>query len=685
MKKIILTFIALVACGLVANAATKYEINIAGTEVTSDNCSYIAASNDNDITSGYAVYTPSTNTLTCYNLKIYRTGSGSYGIHNRKCDNLTIVFKGGYSQVATADHAMNLARSTTIIVDEGATADIYTGGSAHALNLGSYTYYIKGSGDLELNGKNAIHGNGTGSTTIYFEGAKVLAQSNLGNSKNHALESFKAVFNEGADLKIEANSNMTSVNNVSMSFSGKETLLEPYGAYYSSNAVYTSSGSQITSDDIYISDNYVALINSSNFPDANFRSALLSFYPKGYITSSDVNSRTSMTISGKSITDISGIGYFSKLTYLDCRGNKLKSLPDLPPMLETLLCASNNFETLHLTNYAHLKTLDISYNTHLTSLFCNNNALTNLNVDFCQVMTTLNCSNNQLTSFGSFPASLETLNCSNNKFNTLAIIGSKSLSWLNVGYNQNLTILECHDNVLKTLKVEGCSSLIMIDCHNNQITSLTVTPPHLLQSMDCSNNKLSGSYHLSGLSTLKTLNISNNPNLTELHCHDNALKNLNVTGCSSIKILDCSYNYLTALSVQGLNSLEKLEIYRNQIKEAAMGTLVNELRTIPAGSLGEFKVQSGSSEGNVITPTQVTIARNKRWIPKKYVNNDWAEITLKGDVNGDGKVNVSDVTALVNMILGTIPKDPARGDINGDGNVNVSDVTALVNIILGQS
>ncbi|MBO4815173.1 MAG: C10 family peptidase [Muribaculaceae bacterium] len=55
---------------------------------------------------------------------------------------------------------------------------------------------------------------------------------------------------------------------------------------------------------------------------------------------------------------------------------------------------------------------------------------------------------------------------------------------------------------------------------------------------------------------------------------------------------------------------------------------------------------------------------------------------INGDVNGDGKVNVSDVTALVNMILGVIPKDESRADINGDGNVNVSDVTALVNIIL---
>jgi surface protein len=55
----------------------------------------------------------------------------------------------------------------------------------------------------------------------------------------------------------------------------------------------------------------------------------------------------------------------------------------------------------------------------------------------------------------------------------------------------------------------------------------------------------------------------------------------------------------------------------------------------------------------------------------------------RGDVNGDGKVNVSDVTTLVNMILGIVPKDAVRGDLNGDGKINVTDVTTLVNIILG--
>ena len=56
---------------------------------------------------------------------------------------------------------------------------------------------------------------------------------------------------------------------------------------------------------------------------------------------------------------------------------------------------------------------------------------------------------------------------------------------------------------------------------------------------------------------------------------------------------------------------------------------------------------------------------------------------IAGDVNGDGKVNVSDVTALINMILGITPIDQTRADVNGDTKVNVSDVTALINIILG--
>jgi hypothetical protein len=35
------------------------------------------------------------------------------------------------------------------------------------------------------------------------------------------------------------------------------------------------------------------------------------------------------------------------------------------------------------------------------------------------------------------------------------------------------------------------------------------------------------------------------------------------------------------------------------------------------------------------------------------------------------------------MILGITPMNETLADVNGDGRVNVSDVTALINIILG--
>lgn len=57
---------------------------------------------------------------------------------------------------------------------------------------------------------------------------------------------------------------------------------------------------------------------------------------------------------------------------------------------------------------------------------------------------------------------------------------------------------------------------------------------------------------------------------------------------------------------------------------------------------------------------------------------------IRGDIDGDGLVNVSDVTALVNKILGTADYSDQVCDIDGNGTVNVSDVTALVNLILAQ-
>ena len=62
------------------------------------------------------------------------------------------------------------------------------------------------------------------------------------------------------------------------------------------------------------------------------------------------------------------------------------------------------------------------------------------------------------------------------------------------------------------------------------------------------------------------------------------------------------------------------------------------------------------------------------------------DLSITGDVTGDGNVDVSDVNGIVNIILGKAQASsfPGSADLNEDTNVDVSDVNAVVNIILGK-
>ena len=52
----------------------------------------------------------------------------------------------------------------------------------------------------------------------------------------------------------------------------------------------------------------------------------------------------------------------------------------------------------------------------------------------------------------------------------------------------------------------------------------------------------------------------------------------------------------------------------------------------------------------------------------------------KGDVNGDGEVDVADISAVISVMAGT-PNSSA--DVNGDGEVDVADISAIIIIMAG--
>ena len=99
-------------------------------------------------------------------------------------------------------------------------------------------------------------------------------------------------------------------------------------------------------------------------------------------------------------------------------------------------------------------------------------------------------------------------------------------------------------------------------------------------------------------------------------------------------------------------------------------TLKNCGIVYPAGAVFDAeKHQIIGTDGNEVTG-------------KIVISNSTA---ATGDINADGQVNVTDVTALINRVLGTASYSDAVCDLNGDGVVNVSDVTALINIILSNN
>ena len=148
-------------------------------------------------------------------------------------------------------------------------------------------------------------------------------------------------------------------------------------------------------------------------------------------------------------------------------------------------------------------------------------------------------------------------------------------------------------------------------------------------------------------------------------------------------LMSCYGNQLTSLSVEGCTALNALYCYQNKISGTGMTTLVNSLPTRSSSNKGELRAIFNDGENNSMTEAQITTARNKYWLPKKYNGSAWVDMTAstRGDVNGDGSVNISDVTALIDILLsGEAP--PQSADCNQDSSVNISDVTALIDYLL---
>lgn len=106
----------------------------------------------------------------------------------------------------------------------------------------------------------------------------------------------------------------------------------------------------------------------------------------------------------------------------------------------------------------------------------------------------------------------------------------------------------------------------------------------------------------------------------------------------------------------------------------------------------DFSVSQDFRGGNIIIDGLFNSSDDTRGMPLRGSFQKTVKVIIgyeKGDVNGDGVINVADVTELISLLLegnlDTLDQyRAAAADLNGNGKISVSDITSLIDKLLAQ-
>ena len=286
---------------------------------------------------------------------------------------------------------------------------------------------------------------------------------------------------------------------------------------------------------------FISEAQNINFPDATFKSLLISANPGSFSCAKDINGNN-MTVdvnwdneiqmseaanvyeisiiqntNQPYITSIEGIQYFTNLRKLWVSDQHL-SYVDFSPLvnIEEINILHNQLTSLNLTGLTHLKKIN-----------CYDNVMTSLHTDDLVSLENLECSGNQIQSLDlSNSTNLQKLSCLYN-----------NLSSLNVAGLNHLTEINCETNHLTTLNLSGLTALTDFRCGGNQLSSLSLPDSNNLAVLFCGSNQLT------------SLDLSNLPLLTNLACGYNLLASIDLSNQVHLVSLYCNHNLLTQLDV----------------------------------------------------------------------------------------------------------------------------------------
>ncbi len=208
-----------------------------------------------------------------------------------------------------------------------------------------------------------------------------------------------------------------------------------------------------------------------------------------------------------------------------------------------------------------------------------------------------------------------------------AMMGISSVK--GVEYFTELTKLDCRQNSLKELDVHTCTKLEILDLRINEgITALDVSHNPNLTELQIERSGIS------------VLDLSKNTKLTELSCLDTKIRNLDISNCPDLVDLYCLGNpNLSSLDVSHNTKLESLLCGDNPIKKLDVRQL-SELRHLSCNGCGL---------------TELDIGRNPKLESLSISDNAMTKIDLSGNSSLDSlmcsrtKITEFDFTGCQNL------------------------------------
>ncbi len=301
------------------------------------------------------------------------------------------------------------------------------------------------------------------------------------------------------------------------------------------------------------------------FLDADFAAAIINDHPTVTVCSTDntcilttdINSITTLDVSGSDITSLSGIAEFTSLINLDASDNSISKVN---------LTSNSSLQYLNLNDNSLLGDLDLSGSTDWVEIRCaNNSGLTSITFDSsdvnlsdnCTLLNFNNCSVNTvnnietltgLTNFSGQNNDLDTFDPRNHRdLEKLYINNNDIVEFSFTSTNLSLKIIWCHSNNLTSLDVSALSSLEELKCFKNS-NCTTLLLNDAIEHVYCQENSIS-SINLSGLSDLEDLN-----------CAENPVSSLGLSSCTDLTYLKANGTDLTILDVSNNQALGYLNI-----------------------------------------------------------------------------------------------------------------------------